>query len=551
MADKEYKIAAVIIGVFIFALCGGMQTLDTSNISWMWHGDTTQHWLGWNFFRNTPLLQWPLGLNYPYGMDVSSSIVFTDSIPLIAFLLKPFSKMLPDIFQYTGIWLMLCLVFQALGSYILVRNRTQSKIYALLCVPLFCLSPVMFFRMSGHFALSAHFLIIASIILYYNKNNFGKWLALICISALIHFYLTAMILSIYMAFLIKVISEDRERIKQCALWASATFVSLFIVMYSAGYFVIADGADGFGYGLYKLNLLSFFNPMYHDFSSIISPSVLMPGDYEGFAYLGLGVAVLIIFSFISFCLKRGTTYTSLPLIFVCFLLFLFAVSNNIFAGDRNLLLLPLPEFALKIANIFRSSGRFIWPVIYIAILLSLVYLKTIINRRSAYIIVITCVAVQIYDIRGAFNFLDKRYSERGDISQGVDVKSLSELLKFKSAIEVIKPIDFYNDWSKIGYVSSINKVSMNFGYMARFSKSAKIQQEKSIYNTMYNGIYNPSHLYLFKNKETLNIALKNIKQKSFVKYISGYYALSVSNEQIDNNNALSKDEYYKLLYSLR
>lgn len=52
-------------------------------------GDPATHWLGWQFFRNSPLLQWPLGANPDYGMEIGSSIIFSDSIPLLAFIFKP------------------------------------------------------------------------------------------------------------------------------------------------------------------------------------------------------------------------------------------------------------------------------------------------------------------------------------------------------------------------------------------------------------------------------------------------------------------------------
>ena len=77
----------------------------------MYQDDPATHFLGWHFFRNEP---WhlPLGLNWAYGMEMSSSIVYTDSIPLLALIFKPFSNYLPTLFQYTGLWILICFALQ-------------------------------------------------------------------------------------------------------------------------------------------------------------------------------------------------------------------------------------------------------------------------------------------------------------------------------------------------------------------------------------------------------------------------------------------------------
>ena len=50
-------------------------------------------------------------------MEYSSSIVFTDSLPLGAFISKYLRAFVPDTFQYFGIWLWLCFVLQALFAF--------------------------------------------------------------------------------------------------------------------------------------------------------------------------------------------------------------------------------------------------------------------------------------------------------------------------------------------------------------------------------------------------------------------------------------------------
>ncbi len=116
-------------------------------------GDPAQHWLGWQFFRYSPLLQWPLGANPNWGMDIGSSIVFTDSIPLLAFIFKPLNALLPDTFQYCGLWILICFLLQSLFAWKLLSLFTQDKWLPLIGSVFFTLAPVFLFRLHAHITL--------------------------------------------------------------------------------------------------------------------------------------------------------------------------------------------------------------------------------------------------------------------------------------------------------------------------------------------------------------------------------------------------------------
>ena len=71
---------------FAFAMLGALR-LDPTSTLWLDQGDIAQHYLGWHFFRGEPWML-PLGANPRYDLDMGSSIVFTDSIPLLALFFK-------------------------------------------------------------------------------------------------------------------------------------------------------------------------------------------------------------------------------------------------------------------------------------------------------------------------------------------------------------------------------------------------------------------------------------------------------------------------------
>lgn len=109
--------SAVILGIISFAILIGLNTANPSNSEWLMAGfDTPTYFLSWEFFRSSPFWQFQLGANPNYGMDISSSIVFSDSLPLLALFFKILNPILPHQFQYNGLWLLGCFILQGYYS---------------------------------------------------------------------------------------------------------------------------------------------------------------------------------------------------------------------------------------------------------------------------------------------------------------------------------------------------------------------------------------------------------------------------------------------------
>jgi hypothetical protein len=89
------------------------------------------------------------------------------------------------------------------------------------------------------------------------------------------------------------------------------------------------------------------------------------GQYEGFNYLGLGLLVaslLILPAEVRWLRQNLKRHTAL---FVAFAgLTAFAISHHVFAGHRLLFEFPLPHYVDRAFGMFRSSGRFFWPIAY-------------------------------------------------------------------------------------------------------------------------------------------------------------------------------------------
>ena len=197
-------ILAFIIGFLAFLLIVGISPLLPSNVSWIYILDPMQQFLGWQFFRNTP---WsvPLGINPNFGLDFSNSIVYTDSIPLLAFIFKIFSPLLPETFQYLGIWYLLSLILQAYFAIKLISLISKETSIQILGAILFVFSPPLLFRINLQSALTGHFLILAGLYLncrtQNNKRAF-QWGALILTAEMVNIYLLIMVMGLWLADLL-------------------------------------------------------------------------------------------------------------------------------------------------------------------------------------------------------------------------------------------------------------------------------------------------------------------------------------------------------------
>lgn len=123
-----------------------------------------------------------------------------------------------------------------------------------------------------------------------------------------------------------------------------------------------------------------------------------PWQYEGYAYLGLGVLALC-----ALCLPwRGVRWQRTALVRHRLLAAIavgaavLALGSHVFFGGHELLHYQVPRCARWVSDQFRSPGRFVWIPIYT--LLILVLHRALAQLRFA--VVVLLVALQVVDASG-------------------------------------------------------------------------------------------------------------------------------------------------------
>lgn len=124
-------IFSAFLGLMVFLWIYGPEVLNFTNVAWLEAaGDLTQHYTGWVFFRNADWT-FPLGLFNGLSYPHYASIVYTDSIPLFAVFFKAISGILPQTFQYMGLYGVMCYMLQGVFAFTLLRKFIKNKAYAI------------------------------------------------------------------------------------------------------------------------------------------------------------------------------------------------------------------------------------------------------------------------------------------------------------------------------------------------------------------------------------------------------------------------------------
>jgi Family of unknown function (DUF6311) len=526
---NSQNLIPILIGIVCFGIVCGLNVLNPWNEQWLFGGgDATQHYLGWLFFRNSPWA-WPLGLNLDYGLDLKNSIVFTDSIPLLAIPLKALSAVLPNTFQYFGVWAMLCFVLQAWFSWKLISLFTEDLWIRSICSGLFIFSVPMLSLFPENPALGSLFLILASLYLSLNSSNqypAWPWFWLLLSTSLIHFYIFVLVGAIWIASLLDGVLIGKFISFTQALRAMIVCIpSVLLATYLAGYFTISS-VGAFGYGMFKINLLGLFNPA--GWSTFVKAIYVKPHWWsEEPIYLGLGglLLMLIVLSKIrnSASLTKSAFAGHLFLALTIIALAVFSVSNNIAIGSYEFTF-PISEKITALASILRNSGRMFIPAFYALLLLVCYLVIKQFSRKITLLILTSCLILQIIDLSVGWLDVRQRMTSNGPFPYS---KLPLENTFWNSAAKQYKNIivipsrfnlqpDFMsrflsNEWRVFGRFASMNQLGTNAVYLARYDEPKSLELNRQYLDKLNTGNLAAENLYIVSPEEVNTAACTSLQ----------------------------------------
>ena len=510
------------LGLSAFLMVVGPHPLIFTNIAWLGQGDPATHYLGWLFFRNSPW-SFPIGLNPNYGIEISNGIIYSDSNPLLAFIFKPFATILPEPFQYFGIWLLICFILQSWLSWKLIGLISGNSFLRFLGSGLLVFSPPMIWRLHeniGHLSLVGHFFILAALYLSLAKEISAtsyKWAILLFFVSLVHPYLLASVLIIWLAnYFDQVINLKKLNIRS-TLEVGAILLLIAFACWLAGYFTVIRGLSLEGFGSHGTNLLAFFDPGRVDYRLWSYFLIDIPGDgagHEGFNFAGAGVILLLPFAIVSFIRSPALLilqgFKRRILVFSLFFLWLFALSNNISIGLLQFHY-DIPSSLMWFVGMFRASARMFWPLFYVLIFSTIFLVIRGYGAKKSILIMTIAFLLQVADTSAGWLGIRKHLSVKPSSTWATPLKDpfwVMAASRYKK-IHIVPLEGQFLGWQDLAYFAGTHHMSIDGVYLARIDKVKLDLANQNNLNALRTGNYDPDSIYILSeavaNTVTVNL----------------------------------------------
>lgn len=373
------------------------RTACFTNGAW---GDYKFHYLGWISYLHGS--SWIPPTSRAFTWPLTSSVMFTDSVPLAAILLKPLTRLLQ-----LGDWQYLSLLSLANGllisgcSVVIGRVRHWRPAATLALGTLLLTHAVSWSRLTvSHEALQLQGLLILALTwLVCRRTALLPWCLLCAASLGIHAYYTPMLLAAAVVALAGGVRQQggsrRTRLRRMGGALVALALSLALAAWLFGFL---PGSASSGSEVWGANGLALLDPQGH---SAILPALRKrePFEVEGFAYLGIGLAIGAVLSLARVREDQPDPDPLLPGLWwlAAGLLFLGALGPTWNIGDTPITphhaLLALPGMA-ALYDLFRSAGRFTWPLAYSILL----WVVDALARQQRLRLLLTLTALQLLEL---------------------------------------------------------------------------------------------------------------------------------------------------------
>lgn len=373
LQKHRWSLTGALLGALVFLILYGVRVLDPTCVDWILNNaspDPAQHYLGWVFYRRSGWHLPYLGANYSAIYPYRTSILYTDSIPLLAVLGKLLGGVLPARFQYLGLWGLFCYAMQGgLAQALIARvggvhpGDTAKNWASVLGAGVLVLFPALNIRMFAHTALAANWLVLLALWLWLcaeqseNRPTAAKlclwWGILGLLCAGIHLYYLPMVGMVLVAACVQRALEKRGPaavVLPVASFCGAALAELFVL-----------GAFAANFAGYSNGYLSGA-----DLANLFVPG--LGASWEQEIYAGLGTTIAVVLALVWLLVQHkqaGTFFRRHKNVVIAALVLLVldaiaAMGNTVTFAGRTLFTVPIPQALMDFWAMFSSCARLAW-----------------------------------------------------------------------------------------------------------------------------------------------------------------------------------------------
>ena len=373
LQKHRWSLTGALLGALVFLILYGVRVLDPTCVDWILNNaspDPAQHYLGWVFYRRSGWHLPYLGANYSAIYPYRTSILYTDSIPLLAVLGKLLGGVLPARFQYLGLWGLFCYAMQGgLAQALIARvggvrpGDTAKNWASVLGAGVLVLFPALNIRMFAHTALAANWLVLLALWLWLcaeqseNRPTAAKlclwWGILGLLCAGIHLYYLPMVGVVLVAACVQRALEKRGPaavVLPVASFCGAALAELFVL-----------GAFAANFAGYSNGYLSGA-----DLANLFVPG--LGASWEQEIYAGLGTTIAVVLALAGLLVQHkqaGAFFRRHKNVVIAALVLLVldaiaAMGNTVTFAGRTLFTVPIPQALMDFWAMFSSCARLAW-----------------------------------------------------------------------------------------------------------------------------------------------------------------------------------------------
>ncbi|WP_149539764.1 DUF6311 domain-containing protein [Siccirubricoccus phaeus] len=524
---------AALLGTLPVLLVFHLAPLNPWNQGWLLAGpmgpDPVQLWLGWTYFVHSPWA-WPPGANPDYGVELGTAIFFADAIPLLALLGKALRGLvvLP---QYVGPWLFLCGALQGLAAWALLGRATRAPLARAMGAGLLALQPMLLNRMLGHTPLAGQFLLLLALWLATSPGRGAwralAWAALLGVTALVHSYLLAMAVPLWVADALRRLAP--RSVVEALLVPAAIAGALWL----AGFFLLQGGLDSGpgsemgGYGTWNADLLAWLDG---GMWSALLPDLPGPDHWEaGSLYLGAGGLALLLLGAYAFARAPEAPPRRLwPLVAVLLALLGFAVTQHVTLGGGTLLELPLPEALVRRLSALRNAERMAWPAGYTLLAAAVALAARRWGGRRLGWVLAGVLALQWADLAPG---LAARHGLVAGAPAGVPQRLFdpfwAEAAPRYARVRAVPAANMGEGWESIARFAAEARLPTDSIYMARVDGAAAAALRARMAEVLASGAYEPGTLYVLRDAASLALAEASHRpERDLLRQADGYWVLA-------------------------
>lgn len=553
--------AAVIMGSAVF----GLWFLTPSVVwpgstDWLRWGDMEFAQYIWQYYRHTPVLQWPVTAVDSYGEGWGTIFPSSAGIALVGLPLKLISPILPENFQFLGVWTLTCFVLQGFFADRLFAHFGLSALERLFGSLSILVAPVFTFRIGmTHLDLSAQWVVLAGLLLYFKDSvsrPLTRWLILIAVTICIHIYLFVLVISIGTAWVVKgrVSGSGQKQLRSGVHSATLMIITSVVMWWFLGYSTFLGQAKGVGF--FRLNTLAFFNPESGadmTYSHVLSWLPLIHNraffgeESEGFGFLGLiGVLGLLILAATS---RRWFTKQRLrsigPLLVSAIALMLVAVSQQVAVARREFEL-PVPAALVDARQIFRVASRFSWLAYYLVLVAGWISIALLLRRvKFGGLIMCGLLLLGTWDQGSGMMAVRQKLIEAPEKSIDVDTADWNELAASVSRLYLVPTFDVQDDrlpqgaevweqnalWRRLIEFSSHHQLTTNFAYVGRPVTRQVARSNEEIRRSIAERKVPPRSVLVFADPIEWRSATSHLAGQAVARELDGLYLLITKGDQ--------------------